>query len=129
MRALNNTDELSIPRSSNNTFTPIPGWKKKLFDGNSYVACNAYLAWCSEKRPRSSPIHEWIEKTTVRFRFAPKIAKRNEINHADIWAADFYTGDVEGFPKWIKDYSSGPVAYTNTMHKDSDSNEIPIMWQ
>ena len=127
MRALNSTDELSIPRSSNNTYTPIPDWKK-VFDGHSNVACNAYLAWCSEKRPRSSPIHEWIKNTKVRFRFAPKIAKRNKINHADKLAADFDTGGVEGFPKWIKDYNSGPVAYSNTMRKDSDSNEIPSMW-
>ena len=115
--------------SSKSNFAPVPGWNELL--GEPYnEARNAYIAWRSDNRPRSGPVHKWMERTRARFKYAQKVAKRNvETYRADALAANFDTGNIIGFWKCIKDYNTGQVAFSNTVHNASGPSEIASMWQ
>ena len=128
-RALRSADEITIPKSSKSNFTPVPGWNELLEEPYN-EARNAYLAWRSDNRPRSGPVHEWMKRTRASFKYAQKVAKRNEETYrADALAANFDTGNIKGFWKCIKDYNTGQVAFSNTVHNASGPSEIAGMWQ
>ena len=123
-RAMGSAGEITIPRSSKSNFTPVPGWKVLLEEPYD-EARSAYLAWRSYDRPRSGPVHEWMKRTRTRFKYAPKVAKRNEETYnADVLAANCDTGNMEGFWKCITDYNTGQVAFSKTVHNAFDPCEI-----
>ena len=71
-----------------------------------------------------------MKRTGARFKYAQKVAKRNEETYrADALAANFDTGNIKGFWKCIKDYNTGQVAFSNTVHNASGPIEIASMWQ
>ena len=98
-RAPRSADEITIPKSSKSNITPVPGWNELLEEPYN-EARDAYLAWRSDNRPRSGPVHEWMKRTRARFKYAQKVAKRNEETYrADALAANFDTGNIKGFWK------------------------------
>ena len=44
-------------------------------------------------------------------------------------ADNFDAGNIKGFWKYIKDYTTGQVAFSNTMNNASGPSEIASMWQ
>ena len=121
--------EITFPESANSNFTPLPGWKEVL-EIPYNEARNAYLVWRSANRPRSDPVHEWMKRTRARFKYAQKVAKRNEDNfRTDAMAARFDTGDIKDFWKCMKDYNTGPIAHSNKVDNASGPKEIASMWQ
>ena len=73
-RALRSADEITIPKNSKSNFTPVPGWNELLKEPYN-EARNAYLAWRSDNRPRSGPVHEWMKRTRAVYKYAQKVAK------------------------------------------------------
>ena len=70
-----------------------------------------------------------MKRTRARFKYAQKVARRNdETYRADALAASFDTGNIKGFWKCIKDYNTGQVAFSNTVHNASGPSEIASMW-
>ena len=93
-RAMKRAGEMTFPESAKSNFTPVPGWKE-LLEIPYNEARNAYLVWCSTHSPRSGPVHEWMKRTRARFKYAQKVAKRNEDTfRADAMAAKFDTGNI-----------------------------------
>ena len=92
-------------------------------------ARNAYLAWSSDKRPSSGPVHEWIKRTRARFKYVRNVAKRNdETCHADALAANFDTGYIKWFWKCIKDYSRRHVAFSTFRSQWNRQYVVTAFW-
>ena len=71
-----------------------------------------------------------MKRTRARFKHAQKVAKKTEETYrADALAANFDTDNIKGFWKCIKDYNTGQVAFSNTVHNASGPSEITSMWQ
>ena len=128
-RAMKRAGEMTFPESAKSNFTPVPGWKE-LLETPYNEARNAYLVWRSTNRPRSGPVHEWMKRTRARFKYAQKVAKRNEDTfRADAMAATFDTGDIKGFWKCVKGHNTRPIAHSNKVDNASGPKEIASMWQ
>ena len=130
-RAMKTAGEMTFPESAKSNFTPVPGWKE-LLETPYNEAHNAYLVWRSTNRPRSGPVHKWMKRTRAKFKYAQKVAKRNlfeDTFRSDAMAAKFYTGDIKGFWKCVKDYNTGPIAHSNKVDNASGPKEIASMWQ
>ena len=127
-RAMKTAGEMTFPESAKSNFTPVPGWKE-LLETPYNEARNAYLVWRSTNRPRSGPVHEWMKRTRARFKYAQKVAKRNEDTfRSHAMAAKFDTGDIKGFWKCVKDYNTGPIAHSNKVDNATQKQSAWLWW-
>ena len=94
---------MTFPESAKNNFTPVPGWRE-LLETPYNEARYAYLVWRSANWPHSGPAHEWMKMARARFKYAQKVAKRNEDTfRADAVATKFDIGNIKGWWKCVKD--------------------------
>ena len=86
----------------------------KLLETPYNEARNAYLVWHSPNILHSDPVREWMKSNRARYKYAQKVAKRNEDTfRAVAMAAKCDTGYIKGVWKYVKDYDTGPIAHSD----------------
>ena len=119
-----------IPCSTNGSkFKVIPGWNDYVKESYA-ISRDALKYWISNNRPRHGLIYHNMRTSHAQFKYALRIAKRNEETaRADALARDLYDKDLDEFWSSVRQLNRNSSLLSNCIDGVTGEKNISNYWK
>ena len=119
-----------IPCSINGSkFKVIPGWNDYVKESYA-ISRDALKWWISNNRPRDGLIYHNMRTSRAQFKYALRIAKRNEETaRADALARDLYDKDLDEFLSSVRQLNRNSSLLSNCIDGVTGEKNISNYWK